>query len=234
MGLIPVGGGAGGGVGPQGPQGFQGFQGVLGGAGPQGFQGNPGAQGAQGAAGSNTWPQLMPTNTLAESAWHTQSVSDNNPLASGTLFLVPIWLQQGTVIGHLNFWTGSVAATAPTHQWAGLFDSARVLLAETADQGAAAIGATAKLSLAIAQIASGAASSFTTTYTGLHYIGILITATTVPRMYGTPSQPFGAGPLTDTPAAGSSTTGLTTPPAFPFTAAAITASTIDMYAAAAA
>lgn len=95
--------------------------------------------------------------------------------------------------------------------------------------------ATTKVSYAVAQTASGAAASFTTTYAGLHYLGLLVTATTVPNVYGPPSQGFGAGPATDAPAfSGSSSSGLTTPPAFPFTAAAVVASTVPMYAAVAA
>lgn len=245
-GFTPGGGGGGsqgpqgaqGAQGAQGSQGFQGTQGSQGNQGFQGFQGTAGAQGAQGAqgfqgaagSGGLTSPYPLPTGAIAESVPHALAPSGGNtPMASGTLFLIPLIIPTGSVIGHLRAWSGSVGSTGLTHSWAALFDNTRAMLAVSADS-AAAIAATTKLNFAIATIASGASSTFTTTYTGLHYVGFCFVATAMPNMYGPTSQAFGTGPVTDAPSAGSSTSGLTGPPAFAFTAAAITPTTIPVWA----
>jgi hypothetical protein len=197
-----------------GPQGAQGYQGA---AGPQG------AVGAQGAQGSSTWTKLMPTGVIAESAWRGNCSNNTGAgLASGTLEMVSIWLPAGP-IGHLGLYTGATAAVTPTHSWLALFDATRVMLAVTADAGSAAIPANTLLSYAIATIASGSSTTYTVPAEGMYYVGWLVVASTVPSLYGL-AAPAGNGPMIAAPAlAGGSSTGQTTPPAFPFTAAAITA-----------
>jgi hypothetical protein len=75
--------------------------------------------------------------------------------------------------------------------------------------------------LEIATTSAGAAKSFTTTYTGLHYLGIMVAAgKAVPSLTGVSasSQITGLEPII----CGSSTEGLTTVPAFPFKAGSLT------------
>lgn len=140
----------------------------------------------------------------------------------GTLTMVGVWLPAGYPVGHLAFSSGSVAAVTPTHWWFSLHDSSRVMLAVTADQTSTAWAATTVKSLAVATIASGAAASFTTTYSGIHYVGFMMTAGTLVNLVNVAINNTLA--TTQTPAlVGISSASLTTPPAFPFTAAALTA-----------
>jgi hypothetical protein len=129
---------------------------------------------------------------------------------------MPIWLPKGFVVSNLIWYSGSTAAITPTNQWAGLYDSARVQLAVTGNKTTTAIAANSKFTWAIATIASGASATFTTTYAGLYYVGIMIVAATMP----TGSGSFTAGNVNLTaPIFGASDTAQTTPPAFPHTAA---------------
>lgn len=138
---------------------------------------------------------------------------------SGSLYLVPVWLPKGAVISNIGFVSGGTAASAPTNWWFTLHDRSRVALARTADQTTTAWAAnTAKL-VAIAQTTAGAASSYTTTYGGLHYLGLMIKATTVPNIV---SEGSVADVLASvSPGFGGTDTGQTTPPTV--TAGAFTA-----------
>ncbi|MFF9088661.1 right-handed parallel beta-helix repeat-containing protein [Streptomyces sp. NPDC014991] len=101
---------------------------------------------------------------------------------SGTLYLVPIWLPKGAVISTITFVSGGTAAASPVNWWFSLHDSSRKMLARTADQGTAAWGANTVKTLPIAQTTAGSATSYATTYTGLHYLGLMIKATTQPNI----------------------------------------------------
>ena len=95
------------------------------------------------------------------------------------------------------------------------------MLAQTADQLTAAWGTFTAKTLNIAADANGAAANYTTTYSGLHYLGIMVAATTVPTLTG--GTPGTAVPGLAPVLYGNADTGLTTPPAFPLTATSITA-----------
>jgi hypothetical protein len=138
---------------------------------------------------------------------------------SGTLYLVPIWLPKGLVISNLTFVSGGTGATTPTNYWFTLHDSAKVALARTADQTTAAWAANTIKTLAIAQATAGSASSYTTTYSGLHYLGVMIKASTNPSLISEGSMPdVVASP---SPGLGGTDAGLSTPPTV--TAGAFTA-----------
>lgn len=142
-----------------------------------------------------------------------------NP-ASGTLWLGAIVLPAGLTIGHITC-LSLASTTVPTHYWFGLYDNNRVQLAVTADQNSTAWSGPAYKTLAIATIASGASTTFTTTYTGLHYVGLMMAANSPGSFmcYANGSQfPAGSAPALG----GSSDTAQTTPPAFPHTAGALT------------
>lgn len=137
-------------------------------------------------------------------------VGTSNTPTSGTLYLVPIWLPKGTVVSNITFASAANAAVTPTNWWFSLHNSAKVALARTADQTTAAWAANAKKTLAIAQTTAGAGSSYTTTYTGLHYLGVMIKATTVPSLVSEGSiADFLAS---DSPGFGGTDAGLSTPP----------------------
>lgn len=138
---------------------------------------------------------------------------------SGSLYLVPIWLPQGLVVSNLSFVSGGTAMVTPTNWWFTLHNRSRVALARTADQLTAAWAANTVKTLAIAQATAGAASSYTTTYGGLHYLGVMIKATTVPNLV---SEGSVADVLASVaPGFGGTDTGLSTPPTV--TAGAFTA-----------
>ncbi|QTU64211.1 right-handed parallel beta-helix repeat-containing protein [Streptomyces scabiei] len=138
---------------------------------------------------------------------------------SGTLYLVPIWLPKGLVISNLSFVSGGTAMVTPTNWWFTLHNSAKVALARTADQLTAAWAANTVKTLAIAQATAGAASSYTTTYSGLHYLGIMVKATTPPNLV---SEGSVADILASvSPGFGGTDTALSTPPTV--TAGAFTA-----------
>ncbi|MFF9554601.1 right-handed parallel beta-helix repeat-containing protein [Streptomyces albus] len=128
---------------------------------------------------------------------------------SGTLYLVPIWLPAGAVLSNISFVNGATAAASPTNWWFSLHDSGRKMLARTADQGTAAWASNTVKTLPIAQTTAGNAASYTTTYEGLHYLGIMIKATTLPNLVGEGSMATGAGA---TPGWGDTNTGMSTPP----------------------
>lgn len=157
------------------------------------------------AGGFETLPKMLGTsNTCALTA-------------SGDLMLMGIWLPAGFSVGHINFQSQGGAVT-PTNQWAGLYDNNFHQLAVSADGTTTAIGGYSTISKAIATIASGSATAFVTTYSGLHYIGLMIVAGTMPTFYG--------GPYNVQPAPiiwGTSDTAQTTVPAFPHTATSPTA-----------
>ncbi|MGW2742383.1 right-handed parallel beta-helix repeat-containing protein [Streptomyces sp. NPDC001450] len=129
---------------------------------------------------------------------------------SGTLYLVPIWLPRGTVVSNLTFVSGGTAAGTPTNWWFSLHDSSRKMLARTADQTTTAWAANTVMTKAIAQTTAGSASSYTTTYTGLHYLGVMVKATTQPNLAGEGSVADVIASMS--PGYGGTDTGLSTPP----------------------
>jgi len=158
--------------------------------------------------------QTIPPHTAGNSG---------SALATGALYLCPLALAASLSIGHLAFISSVASAvSAPTHWWFGLFDNNRAALAFTADQTSTAWAALTIKSLAVATIASGAASSFTTTYSGLYYLGIMMAASTCVGLCVGDLDISGQGNsgLTGNPGlqAGRTDTAQTTVPAFPFTA----------------
>jgi hypothetical protein len=94
-----------------------------------------------------------------------------------------------------------------------LFDSSRVALRFCPDDTSAAWSTFTVKTLDLS-------STFVTTYSGLHYIGLLVTASgTMPKPYGISTSASAVASLA--PAMnGTADTGLTSPPGLPFTAAA--------------
>jgi hypothetical protein len=154
---------------------------------------------ASSGAIASTFPRTYPTELLAAQA-------------SGTLHLYAIHLQKGTLVSSISFTTGTTALSGGSNQLFGLYDSALALLATSADDTTTAWAASTIKTLAMT-------TPYTTTYTGLHYLGLSITATTRPTMAGIAILANAVAAKTPK-LAGTSTTGLTT--ALPATAAAIT------------
>jgi parallel beta-helix repeat protein len=149
--------------------------------------------------------------------------------SSGWLYLCPIWLPKGLVVSSICFTSGNTAATSPTNYWFTLHNSSRVALARTADQTTTAWAANTTKTLAIAQTTAGAATSYTTTYTGLHYLGFMVAATTPPSIIGEGRLITGG---TASPGLGATSSGLTTAPTVTsgaYTAGAFAGSAILAY-----
>lgn len=136
--------------------------------------------------------------------------------ASGTLFVTAIGLPKGLALNGLGFYTGGTPLTGLSHGWYVLLDNNRVVRAATADQTSGSW-----LSVANTDYPLLISGSYTTSYSGQYYIGIMAVAT------GMPSIATGGG--VNAGAAGKSlifcglsSTGQTTPPSNGSTLAAIT------------
>ena len=168
-------------------------------------------------------PEPQPTPFWAETLKRTRVEEVNvAALASGTLFMQAIWLTAGQVLNWISFHSATTAAGTPTNQLFGIFDSSRNLVATSANDTTTAWAANTLKTLKLT-------ATYTVPTTGLYYLGILVTATTVPTLKGptalTASQLHGAAPILN----GSSSTGLTT--ALPNPAAAITVTTTQVWGA---
>lgn len=142
-------------------------------------------------------------------------------LTSEKLYLTAIWLPAQTVVSNIAFVMGSTGSTTTSNWWYALYDNNRNQLAITADQTSASVTANVPVPKPIATTAVGAATSFTTTYTGMHYIGLLFNASGMPAPLAAPttSTLLQLAPIL----CGSSDTLQTTPPGFPHQATALTA-----------
>lgn len=201
--------------GPQGPPGAAGQNGAAGAAGAQGIQGIQGVPGATGPAGPQGVEGLPPAGALGQTYARGVGAGNQAMLSTGRLHMVGLSLPTGTTVANVAFMTATTAVSAPTNYWFGLFDLNRLCLRLTANQLTAAWAANTVKPLALT-------APFVTTYTGLHYLGIMVAATTVPTLTGVAStaQSNTIAPI----AVGTSNTGMTTPPGLPFTANALTGS----------
>lgn len=137
-------------------------------------------------------------------------------LTSGTLYMAAIYLRAGEVVSSISFMSATTAAGTPTNGFFGLYSAARAKLAESANFTTEAWAAQTLKT-----------KEMTTPYvvptSGLYYLAIMITATTVPTLKGhtalTGGQLHGTAPILH----GNSDAGLTT--SIPAGAAAITADT---------
>ena len=118
--------------------------------------------GRQGIA--ETYPRLLATSIVTPLS--------TNWVASAT------YLPAGLKISGITFFSGSAALNTATHQWFGIWSSSLALLRGSADDTSTAWGTHTAKRLALT-------SSFTTTYSGLYYVGLEITASvTVPNIIG--------------------------------------------------
>lgn len=161
---------------------------------------------------------LKPTAALVENFPRPAATTAFSGLSTGVLVLTAIALPANLTVGHLAFMTVG-GSGSPTNWWFGLYDNAYKQLAMTADQTTTNWNGTTVKSLAVATVAGGSASSFTTAYTGLYYVGVMMKASTVVTLAGWGSSNATLGTL-DPVLAGSSDSSQTTPPAFPHTATA--------------
>lgn len=141
-------------------------------------------------------------------------------LATGRLSLQSIYLPAGTTINSISIWSASTAAGTPTNQLFGLYDINLNLLRSSVNDTTTAWAANSRKTLALT-------SAFTTTSSGLYYIGVMVTATTVPTLKGNTTKNGGQLNAALPTMGGSSTSGLTT--ALPATATAISGGTSSFW-----
>lgn len=168
---------------------------------------------------------MHPTGVLAATLDRRTVLSNAlAALSTGRLSMSAIPLRAGMTITSIGVISGSTAAVAPTNQIFGLYDSSRNLLRATSNDTTTAWGASALKTLNLT-------STYAVTASGLFYIGVMVTAGTVPTLQGSssgPSSVLGATSGMTPIMSGTSTTGLTT--SLPNPAAALSSSGIQFYA----
>lgn len=164
---------------------------------------------------------LRRTGSLAETI-NRHILANAAVLASGRISVVAIDLPLGLLIASITFVSGTTAANGPQNQWFFIADSSLAIQRLTADDTVNAWGANSEKTLNLT-------STYTTTSAGLHYLGIMVRASVaVPTLIATNGGATGVG--LDPKLAGISDVGQTTPPALPFTCAALTAQSPVSYA----
>lgn len=148
-------------------------------------------------------------------------------ISTGVGQIAAVWLPINTVISNFNFMPGATGDAGPTHQWMALYNSSKVLLATSADATSGVITANTPKAYAVATTAAGAATSFVTTYSGLHLVQLMIATANSPTLAtATGVQAInGIAPIIT----GTVGTGQTTAPTFPTTLGTITATATTPY-----
>lgn len=124
-------------------------------------------------------------------------------LATGRLSLQAIPIRAGELLTSISFWSATTGAGTPTNQLFGLYDNTLGLLRSSVNDTTVAWGANTRKTLNLT-------STFTTTYSGLYYLGIMVTATTVPTLKGGTAKTGGQLNFGAPTICGTSNTGLTT------------------------
>ena len=130
------------------------------------------------------------TGCLVESI-PRQLCSETNlaALSTGQIFNQLIYIPGGTVVTNISFFSGTQAASAPTHYSFGLYNysaTAPTAIGISADQTSTAWAANTIKTLALAS------GPFTVTTSGLYYVAIGMTATTAVSLKGLPARTDGS------------------------------------------
>jgi|SRR6185436_9375768 len=141
--------------------------------------GGPGGDVPGGLPGSRvgiaeTFPRILASGVFTPTTAHWNATA--------------IYLPAGLKVSGITFFAQTALGTG-THQWFGLWNSSLALLRGTADDTSTAWATGTAKRLALT-------SAFTTTYTGLHYVGIevSVSAGNVPSLASLGTA-VGAGPL---------------------------------------
>ncbi|WP_441251193.1 hypothetical protein [Kitasatospora sp. McL0602] len=119
-----------------------------------------------------------PTQTFYRANLPRLPLDDVPALTSGVMTLVPVYLYEGDLVTNLTFISGSTAVVTPANQWTALYSPAGALLAQSADKTNAAWAADTAVSFALA-------TPYRATKPGMYWVGINVTAATVPTLVGT-------------------------------------------------
>jgi hypothetical protein len=121
---------------------------------------------------------VAPAGAIAETMPRNMVTATKTAGATGTLYLNAIGLPLNAVVSTITMMTGATPETGGSHGWYALLDSGGTVRAVTADQtGTAAWAANTDVGFAVG-------TAYTTTYTGLHYVGVCITASGMPTFTG--------------------------------------------------
>lgn len=134
------------------------------------------------SADGRSTDSLKPTAAIGETV--PRSVANLNAsisLTSGTLFLVGVDIPIGQTVTSITWRSGGTGITGGTHGWSALFDSGRNVLRQSTDDTSVAWSSGSLKTFTLS-------STFTTTYSGLHYIGVMIAAGTPPTLTGINTQ----------------------------------------------
>jgi len=138
------------------------------------------------AIGANPGSGLSPyvPGALAETIPAWAATTATAPV-TGDLYIWAVELGAGQSVGHVGFVTSTQAGATLNHSWTALLDQNYTVLAASADAGSGAIGASTWFSYAMA-------TAYTTTYTGLHYLGVMISnnSGTQPTLCGSAAGPL--------------------------------------------
>lgn len=166
---------------------------------------------------TSVWGPSFMAETLDRNVMHEVNTT---VLSTGRLSVQAIWLDAGMVINWISFFSATTAAGTPTNQLFGLYDLSLNLLATTSNDTTTAWAANTLKTLKLT-------SSYTVPTSGLYYLGIMVTATTVPTLKGpaalVATHLHGTVPIL----CATSSTGLTT--ALPNPAAALTNSGVQIW-----
>jgi len=164
-----------------------------------------------------------PAGAVAE-VFPRQHATTAATLTSGTLTVRAVSLPKGLVVSSATFVTNSAVKTGGSHGWYVLLDSARKVVAVTADQTDAATvwgGTNTPYPLAFT------APYIVTAYDGMYYLGVMVAATGMPNFAANPALTGGINGTLTPVLAGTSSTGQTTPPAAGATMTGLTSVAAD-------
>lgn len=159
--------------------------------------------------------ETMPRETCPE-------VNTVAPTASGTLFMMAIYLKAGVLVSSISASSATTAAVTPTNYFFALYDGNRNLRAVSANQTTTAWAANTLKTLAMT-------TPYRVPTSGVYYIGVMMTATTLVTLKGGAAKTGGQLASLAPVLHGASSAGLTT--AMPDPAAVITGGLVSIYAA---
>lgn len=156
-----------------------------------------------------------PVPALAATMPRLRANAAQGTMTSGTVYLTALAMPAGLTVSNCTMFVNATAKTNGTHGWYVLTDSSRNVVAVTADQtdpgtvwGAPSTG-----------YALPFTAAYTTIYTGLYYVGVMVTQSSGTQVLFTGGNSVaggiaaGTGITNTVTLAGSSSSSQTTPPA---------------------
>lgn len=121
---------------------------------------------------------VLPAGAIAQaySRW-LGAANLTGVLTSQRLNLYGVYLGKGRTVSSITFYAGTTALASGVHQFFGLYDSSLGLLGTSANDTSTAWASNTPKTLDLT-------SPFVTTYEGMHYVGILVQAGTMPTLLG--------------------------------------------------